>query len=259
MANTDQNTSLPVRSESDGLDERLHVKIVDGTTTAINQMTVDSDKNAHVEIHGNDTSAVDRVVRLSERGAITPDGIYDLTNNKIPGNIGLIASTRQATPGDTFQTERITSIKYAPTNTTSLDVSIHDESGHAYSETNPLPVTSVDNEGVNKLIYAFTPSDVAKAGTANLDYSVTSGKTLKIRQVCASASGKIKLEVSTSPDGLTFTTFAVFFNATADQNIMWTLPTTLDTTGVGSKVRLHLTNLDNQPQTIYTTISGYEV
>ena len=42
----DYDSGLPIRSEVDGTDERVHVKIVDGTTDpAVNQTRVDSDNN----------------------------------------------------------------------------------------------------------------------------------------------------------------------------------------------------------------------
>jgi len=54
----DQATALPIRTEDD-IQERVQVKLVDylnpGTGLAADQqMSVDTDHNAHVEIHGND-------------------------------------------------------------------------------------------------------------------------------------------------------------------------------------------------------------
>ena len=50
---SDYKSGLPVRSEADGTDERLQTKIVDATSPDTQQMEVDSDNNAHVEVHGN--------------------------------------------------------------------------------------------------------------------------------------------------------------------------------------------------------------
>jgi hypothetical protein len=254
---SDYNSGLPIRSEADGTDERLHVKIVDGSNPAVNQVTVDSDKNLHVEIHGNDPAAVDRVVRTSEEGALTPDGVYDVAGNTKPGNSGIIASERNATPSHATQTQRITSV----TNGTKrlLDISLHDEDGNVFSASNPLPITSVDSEGVE--VNNFLPSaDVAAGGIENHDYTVTAAKTLKLSQIWASASGKMKIEVQIE-DGVaanTFTTKFVGFNSTANPNIEIVVKENI-TVAAGVRVRVIRTNKEMQPQDLYTTISGHEI
>jgi hypothetical protein len=254
---SDYNSGLPVRTEADGTDERLHVKIVDGTNPAVNQVTVDSDKNLHVEIHGNDPAGTDRVVRTSELGALTPDGVYDATDNTKPGNSGIIASVRDAAPSDSTQTQRITSV----TNGTKrlLDISLHDEDGNVFSASNPLPVTSVDSEGVEINDYK-TDAAVAVNATANHDYTVTAAKTLKLSQIWASASGKMKVEVQveTAVASNTFVTRFVAFNSTANANIEIPIRENI-TVAAGVRVRVIRTNKDNQPQDLYTTISGHEI
>src|SRR5690606_13158800 len=109
----DYNSGLPIRSEADGADDRVQTKIVDAQNPDTQQMKVDTDGNAHAEMHGNDPAGIDRVQRLSELGAVTPDGLYDASDNTKPGNIGLIANTRDVTPSDSTQTERLTSIQNA--------------------------------------------------------------------------------------------------------------------------------------------------
>ena len=253
----DYNSGLPVRSESDGVDEKVVVKVIDGTPGGSNQMSVDSDKNAHVETHGNDPAGVDRVVRTSELGALTPDGVYDVANNTKPGNAGLIASTRNATPADTTQTQRITSV----TNSTKrlLDVSIHDEDGNVFSASNPLPVTSVDSEGTE--VNNYLASTAVTAGTSvNHDYTVTALKTLKLSQVWVAASGKAKAEVQIETGVATavFNTIFVGFNSTANANILIPIPENV-TVAAGVRVRVIRTNKDNQSQDLYSTISGHEI
>lgn len=257
---SDYNSGLPIRSEADGTDERVHSKIVGsptGVSPATNQAAVDNDKNLHVESHGNDPAGVDRVIRVSELGAQTPDGVYDVANNTKPGNVGLIASTRTATPGDTTQTQRITSV----TNSTKrlLDIAIHDESGAAFSESNPLPVTMVDSEGTEVNDYN-TVAALAAAGTSNHDYTVTALKTLKLSQIWASASGKMKIEVQVETGVATgvFSTKFVGFNSTADANIQIPVNENISV-AAGVRVRIIRTNKDNQAQDLYTTISGHEI
>jgi len=252
---SDYNSGLPVRTEADGTDERLHAKIVDGADPT-KRMTVDSDLNAHVEVHGNNPTGGDEVLRLSEIGALTPDGVYDASNNTKPGNSGLIASTRNATPSDTTQTQRITSITNALKRL--LDVSIHDEDGNAFSASNPLPVTSVDSEGVEVNDYGM--DTVAAGASATHDYTVTALKTLKLSQVWASASGKMKIEIKieTAVASGVYTTKYVGFNSTANPNIDVPVKENI-TVAAGVRVRVIRSNLDKQSQDLYTTIGGHEI
>lgn len=254
---SDIASSLPIRSEADGADQRVQVKVVDKTSPGTQQMTVDTDSNAHVEMHGNDPAAVDRVVRLSERGAMTPDGVYDAANNTIPGNLGLIASSRNASPDDTTQTQRLTSI----TNSTKrlLDVAIHDENGDVFSASNPLPVTNVDSEGSEVNDYS-TASAVAAAATSNHDYTVTAGKTLKLSGVKASGSGRMKIEVQVE-SGVGSNVFAskfVQFNSTAEPNMQIPILENI-AVAAGVRVRVIRTNRDLLAQDLYSTICGHEI
>lgn len=253
----DANTSLPVRSEADGLDARVQVKVVDKTNPGTQQMTVDTDSNAHVEIHGDDPAGVDRVVRTSELGALTPDGVYDAANNTKPGNVGLVVHTRAATPGDAEQALRQTGIKNG--NVQAADVSLYDENGAPFSASNPLPVTNVDSEGTE--INDFnTAAAVAASGTSNHDYTVTALKTLKLSGVKASASGKLKIEiqVESAVGSNTFATKYVAFNSTATPNIDVAIRENI-TVAAGVRVRVIRTNKDNQGQDLYSTIEGHEI
>jgi hypothetical protein len=253
----DQDSGLPIRSESDGADEKVIVKVIDGTNGGSNQMSVDSDKNAHVEVHGNNPAGTDEVLRLSELGAVTPDGVYHATDNSKPGNVGIITSVRDASPSDTTQTQRLTSITNG--NKRLLDISLHDEDGAVYSTSNPLPVTSVDSEG-DEINNYNTAASVAAGGTSNHDYTVTAAKTLKLTQIWAAASGKMKIEVrvETAAGAGTFVTRFVGFNSTANPNIHIPLKETI-TVATGVIVRIIRTNNDNQAQDLYSTISGHEI
>jgi len=256
----DQNTSLPIRSQTDGTDERLHVKIVDGTTSpAVNQVQVDSDNNLHVEIHGNDPAGVDQIVRTSETGALTPDGLYHVTDNSKPGNVGLIASSRDAAPADSTQTERLTSIENAAGNKRALDVSIHDEAGEIFSDANPLPVYLANDPGAEIQNYD-TAVNIAANATSNHDYLVATGQKFELYQVLAAASGKMRIEVQYTLDN--FATagvpVAVRFNSTASPDADMELAKALVLTGnlLLVKVRVIRKNLDNQAQDVYSTIVG---
>lgn len=255
----DYNSALPIRSEADGTDERVQVKIVDKDNPDTQQTTVDTDSNLHTEAHGNDPGGVDRVVRLSELGAITPDGEYDAADNTKPGNVGLIANTRSVTPGDATQTERLTSIQNAAGDKRALDVSLHDENGENFTTENPLPVTIVGSEGAEVNDFD-TAAAVAAAGTSNHDYTVTAATTLELSQIWASASGKLKIEVQIETGVATDTWSTVFvaFNSTANTNIEIPIRENISV-AAGVRVRVIRTNRDNQPQDVYSTISGHEI
>lgn len=253
----DYNSGLPIRSESDGADEKVIVKITDGVPGSVNQMSVDSDKNAHVEVHGNDPAGLDRVLRVSEIGALTPDGVFNATNNTKPGNLGLVASSRSLTLGDATQTERLTSIANGTKKL--LDISIHDENGEAFSASNPLPVTNVDSEGTE--VNNFNTSvNVVAGASANHDYTVTALTTLKLTSIWASASGKmrVQVQVETGIASGVFNTIFVGFNSTASPNIEISIKEAITVTA-GVRVRVIKMNNDKQSQDLYTTISGHEI
>lgn len=255
----DYNSGLPIRSQADGSDERVHVKVVDGTNPAVNQMQVDSDKAAKTLATGHNPAGANVTLRLSELGAQTPDGVYNASNNSKPGNVGLVSSSRSATPGDTTQTQRLTSINGTSGTVNALDISLHDASGNAYTNSNPLPVSLEESAGNEVNDYA-TSASLAAGSSANHDYTITAGKTFKLKKVWSSASGKIKVVVQVSPDGATFNTKFVGFNSTSNPNVDIAMNSNLSVSdsGTGSKIRVTITNNDNQPMDVYSTISGFE-
>lgn len=253
---SDYNSSLPVRSEAD-IDERLQVKLVDYLNPSTQQMIVDTDKNAHVEVHGNDPAGVDRVLKLSEDGSIDVDGVYDGAANTEPANIGLVAAVRASSPADTDQTERLTAIANGTVH--ALDVSLHDETGIPYSAANPLQVVVIESEGIEINDYQ-TSAAVAAGASVNHDYTVTALKTLQLTQIHGAASGRAKfvLSVETGVSTGVFDPRFVFFNSTAQPNIDLSLKDPISVSA-GVRVRVEITNRDNQAQDLYSTISGHEV
>lgn len=251
----DYNSALPVRTEGDA-QEKLQTKIVDFTTPTQGQ-TVDTDGNAYVQVHGDNPSGGNEVLRLSELGAVIPDGVYHATNNTDPGNVGLIAHTRAATPADTDQGIRLTGISNSTVH--ALDVAIRDEAGVPYSSSNPMPVVAVESEG-DEINNYNTAAAVAAAATSNHDYTVTALKTFILTQIEATASGKAKIEVQIESGVATnvFATRFVKFNSTPNPNMGITLKEPISV-AAGVRVRVIRTNKDNQAQDLYSTISGHEV
>lgn len=258
---SDYNSSLPVRSESDGVDEKVIVKIVDGTTGGTNQMSVDADKNAHVEMHGNKpTTGADVAQLLTEEGRTTNRGDYNATTNTKPSSVAQILHARAASPAETDQTFRPTGVASTDgTNAKAADVAIRDETGNPFTADNPLPVTFVDSEGTEVNDYA-TAASVAANATSNHDYTVTAAKRLKLSQILVSATGKMKVEVQIETGVATgiFGSKFVSFNSTA--NPMVTIPVNENiTVAAGVKVRVTITNRDLQAQDVYSTICGHEI
>lgn len=255
----DFDSSLPVRSEADGTDERLHVKIVDESTPS-QMATVDTDKNLHVEIHGHKPDdATDIVMKLSEKGEPNPNGYYDVSNNSDPASIGLIGHDRQASPADTYQILRLTAIG-GESDSVCLDIALHDEVGNYYDEDNPLPVTVTESEGVEVHDYD-TAAAIAKDATDDHTYSVADGDVFLLYGVLGNASGKMKIELQIGDGDVAelFDSKCVRFNSTASTEAdidFLNKPIKITGTVNTTTIKIIRTNLDNQAQDLYTTIIG---
>lgn len=142
----------------------------------------------------------------------------------------------------------------------SVKVHLNDASGNPFTAINPLPVTvTLDNAG-NEINDHKQASAVAANATDNHDYTVTAATTLILTQIEASASGKAKMVVSVETGVATnvFTQKFVQFNSTAETNMSIKLASPLKVLA-GVRVRVAITNRDNQAQDLYSTISGQEV
>lgn len=105
-----------------------------------------------------------------------------------------------------------------------------------------------------------TAAAIAGGASSNHDYTVTALKTLYLNQIEASASGKMKIEVTveTGVASGVFTSRFVQFNSTAETNMSIHLENPI-TVAAGVRVRVIRTNRDNQSQDVYSTISGYQL
>lgn len=130
--------------------------------------------------------------------------------------------------------------------------------GTANGPTNPLYVTTESQAGTAVNAYN-TSAAVAAAATATFDYTVTAAKTFYGTQLWVSGSGKIKVQISFETAALsgTFVVFWTGFNSTADTNIL--IPLADKTQVTGAKIRVVITNRDQQAQDVYSTLSGTEV
>lgn len=257
---SDYKSSLPVRTEADGADERLQTKIVDATSPDTQQMEVDTDNNAHVEVHGNRADdAADVVLLLSEEGRPNPRGDYEADDNSKPASAAKILHARAAAPTEAEQLFRPTGVQGTADNTVhAADIALHDEDGNAYTANNPLPVAVSESEGEEVVDYDQAVN-IAKDASANHDYTVTAAKTLVLDYVWCAASGRTRFELQIE-DGVgagTFTTQAVAFNSTSNPNVKLDIARRI-VVAAGIIVRVVKTNLDNQQQDLYTTIYGIE-
>lgn len=253
---SDYNSQLPVRSKQDA-DERLQCKIVDESNPTSQQMTVDTDKNAHVEVHGNQpTTGTDIALLLSEEGRVNPRGDYDGSTNTKPASIGTIAHERGVTIDETKQNQRVTAIA-GESNSVCMDVSLHDEAGQNYDADNPLPVTFEESEGTE--IHDFAKGDsIANSATSEHTYVVPNGTTALLYGIHSSASGMMKSELQIG-DGAASEVFAskdVNFNSTANPSAnfdFYKVPIKVIGTTDGTTIKLIKTNLDTQAQDLYST------
>lgn len=276
MPDLESDLGTRVHSQVDGTDGRVQIKLVGDASAvlgapAVNQQMVDPDGNAHVEIHGHKPGgSVDVVMELSEAGAVVPDGMYDASNNTDPGNIGLVGMLRNAVSGntDSDQVLRITGkVGTIPTghatepqtdNTRSLDVSLHDEAGNAYSRRNPLPVSMEESEGT-EVHDQNTAAALAALADSTRDYLVLANTTFIVHQVVCDAAGDARYELQIG-DGAPvelFTRKAVTYSSNAkrgDIDFSKGLPVVAG--GTARTVRLIRKNLDNKPQDVHTTLVG---
>lgn len=250
---TDGKLGVPVRSEADGADQRVQTKIVDKSNPGTQQMTVDQDSNAHVESHGNAPDGSDKAQRMSEDGATKVDGLYDVALNTLPSSAGITAQTRNASASPTRQNLSPTAKRgTANTDTVSMDMSLHDENGDAYTASNPLQVAMVNEEaGTPVHDYNETSVVIAPAGSQQIDYTVA-GTALTLKRIVMSCSAKCKIEVfvglaATPPQKYTM------FNAENNNNVILDIPKNF-IVAVADIVRVKFTNME---PTGTTSVTGY--
>lgn len=213
------NAALPAGNNNIG---DVDANLRDGAGTAITSTLVNSKQSVdvHTSAHGTD-------------GAAKPFGTM-----QIGGSDG---TNLQALSVDTNG---------------QLKVNLFDETGAAFSGANPLPVSVVAAATGDEVLDFKQATAIAAAASDTHNYDVTTGKTLTLQKVVASASGKIKVEIklgTTNSEVLK----VVLFNSTAAPNVEYAFssPQALDDT---NSVKVVITNLDKQSMDVYSTIEGFE-
>lgn len=286
---SDSNSSLPVRTESDG---DIVVKVSDGTTPS-QHLAIDANGKVTVKLTdaaGNGiTSQTNGAQRALDVGIdvggvqIDPRQVRSLVfaSDKVDASgsvVALDAPTLAALESITVQNGAGTSavnIQDGGNSITvdAIDLDIRDLThvSDSIKIGDGTDFLAVNTDGsINVVIADGTPGTainnyntvaaVAAAATSNHDYTVTAAKTFYLNQIEATASGKAKIEVQveTGVASGVFNTKFVQFNSTAETN----MPIHLDnpiTVAAGVRVRVIRTNKDNQSQDLYSTISGYEL
>jgi hypothetical protein len=132
---------------------------------------------------------------------------------------------------------------------------LKDESGNAYSISNPLYVEMVSGSAGTEVHEYSTAAAVAAGATSNHDYTVAA-TTFLFKGVLATGSGKMKVEIQIDPDGLSgYSTKFIAFNSTATPNMDIWFAQHMELAS-GAKIRVIRTNKDNQAQDVYSTIMG---
>ena len=257
---SDYDSQLPIRSKQDA-DERVLVKLQDALDpSGIEKGMEISEKKAHVRNFGKDSDGNDKQVLLSQEGHGLTNGDYDAANNKRPSSQGIIVSDRDASPSETTMNKRPTAVA-GDNDKVAIDVAISDSDGNHFSETNPLPTYQAESP-FDEIDDFDEAVDVVKASSADHDYTVSAGKTLKHLEAEASASGKARFELQVETAALagTFDTVMVKFNSTAKPNVEFKYAKTVAT---GVIVRIVKKNLDGQNpasvQSLYSQIRGKEI
>lgn len=241
------------------------IKITDGTDTvnvsATGELSVFATAQPGVDIGdvtvNNGPGAA--AVNIQDGGnSITVDGTVTLSEDH---NYGVVGANTLRTAAQIGNSTGAADFNAGVTTAQTLRVvaNIMSSAGTAFSNANPLPV-SFSTSPLGTEINNYNTATVAAGATSNHDYTVTAGMTFELYQIWAAASGKLKIEVQVETGVATgiFTTKFVGFNSTATPNIDLDLMKPI-TVAAGVRVRVIRTNLDNQSQDVYSTISGSEI
>lgn len=283
----DYNSSLPIRSEAD-VDERVQTKIVDATNPDTQQLAVNADGSINITDNGGSITidAVDLDIRdldhaqdsvrlgdgtnltnvnasgeLQVRDDDANTALSSLDGKFVDGNdIGDVTINNAAgaaavniQDGGNSITVDATDLDIRDLNASQDNVAISDGTDTlAVNTDGSINVNVVDSVAGNEVCDYQTSSSVAKNASVNHDYTVTGGTTFSGEEAWISGSGKIKVELLV--DGATK---FVGFNSTSNPNIRIPLEKLLKA-GAAEVVRMTITNRDNQPQDVYSTLLGEE-
>lgn len=234
----DQNTSQPVRTETNG---DIVAQLVDGTVLS---------QKLKIDAAGQPT--VNQGVAAVASGA-WPTTLTDGTNTTAvkPASTAAIATDPSAVVAMSPNSP-------LPAGTNLLGGATVYVGASAASVANPVPVSIVDSvAGSTQVMDYLDSAALAANASATHTYTVPVGHTLYLQQIMVTGSGKIKALIQWGPTG-TETTKLVLFNSTATPNAkaVFQAPVSIAT---GGDVLITITNLDKQAADVYSTLEGYTI
>lgn len=277
----DYASSLPVRTQSAG-DVQAH--IVDGTITS-QKLTVNADGSVNVTDNGGsltvDATNLDvRALSASQDNVAISDGTDTLAVNA-DGSINSVVTATNLDIRDLSHAQD--SVKIGDGSDflaidASGNIGVTDAGGSLTVDASDLDIRdlthvsdsikigdgtdllAVNSDGsINVKIADGSPGTAvndyntvsAVAAAANDTHTYTSTGNFYLQQIEATGSGKLKIEVQVNG-----VTKFVQFNSTAYTNMGIRLEQPILAT-TGQTITVIRTNRENQPQDVYSTISGY--
>jgi hypothetical protein len=249
----DYDSSLPIRTENAG---DVDIFVSDATTPA-QKLKVNADGSVDVNAINADidirdlSSAQDSVEAIQDThddlnvNANMQVGDVDVANgNPVPVSDAGGSLTVDATDLD---------IRDLVAATDSVQANLFDATGTAFSSLNPLPVSFSAESAGDEIVDFNTSAAVASDASVNHDYTVSAGKTFLGDEAWITGSGKLKGELLVNG-----AIVWVGFNSTANPNIR--IPTEkILKASAAQVIRFTITNRDNQPQDVYSTLAGLEI
>lgn len=245
------------------------IKITDGTdtanVTAANELNVLATAQPGIDIGDvtiNNASGGSAVNIQDGGNSITVDGTISASNfpSTVDTNYGVVGASTLRSAAQVGNATGAANFNNGATGAQTLRVAANLAiSGADVTNSNPVPVTIEDSPGTHINDYKDAAAIAAGASDSH-DYTVTALKTLHLNQVESSASGKAKMVISIETGVATgvFTTYWAQFNSTANPNMVIKLENSIPI-AAGVRVRIIMTNKDNQAQDLYSTVSGYEL
>ena len=120
-----------------------------------------------------------------------------------------------------------------------------------------MPVSIEESEGVEIHVHKETSTRITKNASEDHEYTSVAPEEFELEQWGISASGYMKGELFLE-DGVaagTFTSKGVIFNSTANPNAQLEFKRAIKV-ATGVKVKIVMTNLDNQAQALYSFMNG---
>jgi len=245
----DYASSVPVRTENHG---DVVMRMIDETNTYF--WDIDSAGAGLIRATDLDirdlTSASDSIEVLQSTAAnlnatvvATDFDIRDLDYSSDSVEV------RQATAANLNATVVATDFDIRDLDSSQDSVMAKQEAGDVYE-------VHINESGSGDEIHDYQSDTIGASSSANHIYTVTAGKTLYLRQIGASGSGKVKVEIQVGPSGSEVTKFVLRCPPPFDTRY-WDLPVPL-VVAATNNVKLIKHNIDKGSQDVDTVIVGLE-